>query len=320
MIHIRIVTLCVVAFSGQLFASDGIAMLDRMSESMRVNNYSGIFVYRHKDKVETLKIIHRKTEEGIDERLITLSGKPSEIIRDDNKVTCIWPEKRFVLLDKNRHESRFPGMVPSDLSSLPEFYSISVNENSERVAGRPSYVVDIKPKDHFRYGYRLWIDRESYLLTRSDLLDEKENAIEQVMFTELEVYDSLPDSMFESEYLQEGYRWKEIGKFEQPKMDPVRNWQARSLPPGFAVQTYNKRKKPTQKIPVEHIVFSDGMASVSVFVESKNDGKNKKHVQGNTRRGALSIYRREISAHRVTVLGVVPESTVKLIAESIQSK
>ncbi len=320
MIHIRIVIICLFAFSGQLFASDGIAMLDRMSESMRVNNYSGTFVYRHKDKVETLKIIHRKTKKGIDERLITLSGKPSEIIRDDNKVTCIWPEKRFVLLDKNRRESRFPGMVPSNLSSLPEFYSINVNDSIERVAGRPSYVVDIKPKDLYRYGYRLWIDRESYLLTRSDLLDDKENAIEQVMFTQLEVYDSLPDSMFESEYLQEGYRWKEIGKFEKPKSNPVRSWQATSLPPGFAMQTYNTRKKHKQKTPVEHIVFSDGMASVSVFVESRNKGKTKKHAQGNSRRGALSIYRRDISAHRVTALGVVPESTVKLIAESIQSK
>ncbi len=320
MIYSRLSTLFLCVFTGQLFASDGITLLGRMADSMRTSNYTGTFIYRHKEKVETLKIVHRQTENGINERLITLTGRPSEIIRDNKKVTCIWPDKRLVMLDRNRRKSRFPGILPANLNQLPDYYSIVLNESTERVAGRPSYIIDIRPKDQYRYGYRLWIDKDSHLLTRSILLDENKNAVEQLMFTELKVYDSLPDKLFESEYLQDGYRWKNISRYEKPDSDSVRNWQAETLPPGFMLQTYNKRKKPKQSMPMEHMVFSDGMASVSVFVESVN-GKSEKRSTGRSgRRGALSIYRKKIDVHHVTVLGDVPESTVKLIAESIQPK
>ncbi|MBN1378079.1 MAG: MucB/RseB C-terminal domain-containing protein [Gammaproteobacteria bacterium] len=316
----RFSVLCLCIFTGQLFAAEGLSLLDRMSDSMRSSNYTGTFVYRHKEKVETLKIIHRQTENGIDERLITLTGKPREIIRDDKKVTCIWPEKRLVLLDKNRRRSRFPGIVPENLNRLPDHYSITLNDKYERVAGRSSYVVDISPKDMYRYGYRIWIDRDSHLLIGSDLLDEKNRAVEQVMFTELKVYKSLPDDLFESEYLQEGYHWQEVDKAEDTDEGQVNNWQAGMLPPGFSLQTYNHKKKSKLSGQIEHMVYSDGMASVSVFVEAVPDGKDEKLLIGNRRRGALSIYGKSLDNYHVTVLGEVPESTVKLIAESIQHK
>jgi sigma-E factor negative regulatory protein RseB len=320
MIPSRLTVLCICVFTGSAFATEGIALLDRMSDSMRSKNYTGVFVYRHKEKVETLKIIHRQTEKGIDERLITLSGKPREIIRDDRKVTCIWPEKRLVLLDKNRRKSRFPGIIPENLKRLPDHYSITLNDRSERIAGRLSHVVDVSPKDQYRYGYRLWIDRDSHLLIRSDLLDEKDKAVEQVMFTELKVYKSLPDDLFESEYLQEGYQWKEIDKVEDTKPEQVSDWQVKLLPPGFFLQSFNQRKKPELSIPIEHMVYSDGMASVSVFIEPKYNNEHDKLVSGNSRRGALSIYGRSLGDFHVTVLGEVPQSTAKLIAESIQPK
>lgn len=320
MIRSRLIAFCICVFTGPVFASEGIALLDRMSDSMRSKNYTGVFVYRHKEKVETLKIIHRQTEKGIDERLITLSGKPREIIRDDRKVTCIWPEKRLVLLDKNRRKSRFPGIIPENLKRLPDHYSITLIDKSERIAGRLSYVVDVSPKDQYRYGYRLWIDRDSHLLIRSDLLDEKDKAVEQVMFTELKVYKSLPDDLFESEYLQEGYHWKEIDKVEDTKPEQVSGWQVKLLPPGFFLQSFNQRKKPELSVPIEHMVYSDGMASVSVFIEPKYNNERDKLVSGNSRRGALSIYGKSLGDFHVTVLGEVPQSTAKLIAESIQPK
>lgn len=317
----RLAVLSLFLISGQLFAAQGIALLDRMADAMRSSNYVGTFVYRHKDKVETLKIVHRQTEHGIDERLITLSGKPREIIRDDRKVTCIWPEKQLVLLDKNRRKSRFPGIVPENLNRLPEYYNISLSEQRARVAGRLSYIVDIDPKDQYRYGYRLWIDQGSHLLIRSDLLDENKQAVEQVMFTELKVYNSLPDSMFESQYLKKGYHWQEVDKEENSTPKQPSSWVAGTLPAGFVLQTYNQRKKPDFPDMVEHMVYSDGMASVSVFVEPRPD--NDAHHEagyGSSRRGALSIYRKALNAHQVTVLGEVPEQTVKLIAESIKTR
>lgn len=320
MLRAQIAVLFLFVFSGPLRAVEGLALLDRMSDAMRSSNYTGTFVYRHGDNVETLKIVHRQTENGVDERLITLTGKPSEIIRDDGKVTCIWPDKKLVLLDKNRRKSRFPGIVPENLDRLANHYTIDLSGRNERIAGRPSYIINIIPKDEYRYGYRLWIDRDAHLLLRSDLLDERDRSVEQVMFTELKVFRSLPDDLFKSEYLEKGYQWKEVSKVEQSDPEPNSNWYAVSLPPGFFLQTYKQRTKSAPESLVEHLVYSDGMASVSVFIEAikKNDKQNNKSASA--RRGAVSIYRKPIAGHHITVLGDVPELTVKLIAESIQPK
>lgn len=284
---------------------------------MESSNYSGTFIYRHGDKVETLKIVHRRTPEGgVSERLLTLTGEPREIIRDDAVVTCILPESRLVLIDKSRRrESRFPGIVPENLNRLSDYYALQVHEDSERVADRAARVIDVKPRDQYRYGYRLWIDQGSHLLLRSDLLGEDSQPIEQVMFTELEVHGQMPDELFEPQYLDEGYRWREMGEVSVAGDEHKARWRAVNLPPGFFLQTHNRRLKPSADKPVEHMVFSDGMTSVSVFIENQ---RSQRLVRGNIRRGALNVYGRKKDEHHITVMGEVPGATVKLIAESIE--
>lgn len=309
-------------FFGQAWAAEALDLLQRMSKAMNDENYTGTFVYRHKDKVETLKILHRSTPQGINERLITLSGKPREIIRDESVVTCIWPESKLVLVDKtNNHErrnSRFPGIVPKDLDRLPVFYDLTLSGSNERVANRSTYVVNVTPKDKYRYGYRLWIDQQAFLLMRSDLLNEKGEAIEQVLFTDLEVNSDLPDTAFEPELLEEGYQWREVGKAAQHHDEENRRWHASALPPGFSLQVHKQRLKGEHAKSVEHMIFSDGMASVSVFIEPQK--KSKEQDSRSVNRGALNVYGRQMGGHRIVVLGEVPTSTVKLIADSITLK
>ena len=322
MVRNQLFLICLGLFTGQAFAENGSELIQSMSKSMREKNYSGTFVYRHKDKVETLKIIHRNTEKGVNERLITLSGKAREIIRDELVVTCIWPDSKLVLVDRTHTsgDSRFPGIVPKDLNRLPEYYSLLLQTETERVAGRSSHVVDVKPKDQYRYGYRLWIDQDSHLLMRSDLLNEKGRAIEQVLFTELQVHDKLPDEAFEPKLLEEGYQWREIGKTSSVGEEQIKRWQAASLPPGFTLQIHKQRLKGAKAESVEHMIFSDGMASVSVFVEPQHDNDNSAPDRSNVHRGALNIYGKKLNGYRIVVLGEVPNSTVKLIADSIELK
>lgn len=309
-----VAALLLAVFAGPSFAADALELLERMSESMRSSNYKGTFVYRHKEKVETLKIIHRHEDGVVSERLITLTGKPREIIRDGETVTCILPERRLVLIDKSRRESRFPGIVPDNLNRLVEHYDLKVHDNPERIAGLLSHVVEVTPGDSYRYGYRLWVADESNLLVRSDLLDHDKETIEQVIFTELELHGQLSDDLFKPQYLEDGYDWREIGAVNVATEPASVRWSADNLPPGFVLKTHTRRKKPHSAQPVEHMVFSDGMASVSVFVES---GVRDKMIRGNVRRGALNIYGKRINGHHVTVMGEIPGSTVKLIAESV---
>lgn len=314
--NVTVLWVCLVA--GPLYAAadpDGLDLLKRMSEAMQVNNYSGTFVYRHKDKVETLKIIHGYTPEGIRERLITLSGKPREILRSDSVVTCVWPENQRVLVDKSRPGSNFPGLVPQDPGRLSAHYGVTVQDKLERIADRDCRVVDVKPKDEYRYGYRLWIDKETYLLVRSDLLNENNESVEQVMFTELIVHDEIPVEALKPEFEVDGFRRRETDDMADVMDTGKARWQSTDAPSGFLMQTWKKRVNKNGNATVEQLVYSDGLASVSVFIELN---KNEKMLSGSRRRGALNIYGKALDNHHITVVGEVPGKTVKRIAESVE--
>ncbi|HEY3488371.1 MAG TPA: MucB/RseB C-terminal domain-containing protein [Gammaproteobacteria bacterium] len=297
---------------------DGFELLDRMTRAMQTQAYTGTFIYRHKDKVETLKILHRNRDGHIDERLMTLSGKPREIIRSDSVVTCIWPESKLLMVDRGRSGSNFPGLIFEDLDRVVQNYDLQVSPQSERVAGRDCLIVDVQPKDKLRYGYRLWIDKDNHLLVRSDLLGESQQPLEQVIFTELTTHDNLPDEAFKPELLSAGFRQQEIdetGQQTDNQSAANNHWQVNRLPPGFVLQLYKQRVRKNSNVQVEHMVFSDGLASVSVFIEPV---AKDKPAQTDRRRGALNVYSKVIDGRNATIVGEVPQQTVELIAESIQ--
>jgi sigma-E factor negative regulatory protein RseB len=297
--------------------TDGFMLLESMSRAMESQTYTGTFIYRHKDKVETLKILHRNRDGRISERLLTLSGKPREIIRADSVVTCIWPDSKLLMVDRGRTGSNFPGLVFQDLNRVVQNYAVQVGQQTERIAGRDCLIVDVQPKDKLRYGYRLWIDRDKHLLVRSDLLNEAQQPLEQVIFTELTTHDNLPDTAFEPELLSEGFQRKEInGDGQVGNTESKSNeWRVSQLPPGFVLQMHKQRVRKNGNIPVEHMVFSDGLASVSVFIEPAVDDKSPKMDR---RRGALNVHKKFIAGRKATIVGEVPQQTVELIAESIQ--
>lgn len=296
----------------------GFDVLDRMSRAMQSRAYTGTFIYRHKDKVETLKILHRNRDGRVDERLITLSGKPREIIRSDSVVTCIWPDSKLLRIDRGRPGSNFPGLVFQDLNRVIQNYDVRVERQTERIAGRDCLIVDVQPRDRFRYGYRLWIDRDNYLLVRSDLLNEAQQPLEQVIFTELTTHESLPDSAFEPELLTDGFRRHEIDENRQPvdiAAAEKNQWRVGGLPSGFVLQLHKQRVRENGNVRVEHMVFSDGLASVSVFIEPATDDKPSKPDR---KRGALNVHNKLIAGRKATIVGEVPKQTVELIAESLQ--
>ncbi|GIX22053.1 MAG: siderophore-interacting protein [Gammaproteobacteria bacterium] len=312
-----LVCLCTVLAAASAAAADAVLdRLARMAEAMRVRNYSGVFVYRHGDEVETLRIVHRHRDGRVDERLLTLSGEPREVLRDARGVRCILPDKRLVLIDHRASETRFPGVVPADLDRLPQHYRLELADAPERIAGRLSDRIDIAPRDAYRYGYRLWVDREWDLLTRSDVLDG-ERVVEQVMFTELMVHDQIPDAWFEPQWLRPGYREKRLDAGDGDDGPPPLSWRAERLPPGFGLILRDARWRPRSGRPVEHLLFSDGMATVSVFIEPGDGVRRGARLDGHRRRGALSLYGRRLGDWRIVVLGDVPPQAVERFAEAL---
>ena len=289
--------------------------LDSMSSSMRTLDYDGTFVYYHDGKLEAMRIVHQSNAGGEKERLMSLTGSAREVLRDDKVVTCIMPDNKSVMVGQSRPRQPYPD-VPADLDSLSPYYSLT-DAGDDRVAGMMTRIIAITPRDRFRYGYRFWIDTRNHMLLRFELSDEEGNTIEQVMFTGLRVGEGITDVDLEPSLSGDGYNW-----FRQESSDGgvavqavTPQWGVGQLPVGFEL-TDNQRKRVRQGGEhAEHLVYSDGLATVSVYVEKLMDGTRS--YTGLSNMGAMNAYGTVIDGHQVTVVGEVPAATVQSMAQSV---
>jgi sigma-E factor negative regulatory protein RseB len=293
--------------------------LDRMSAAMRSLNYDGTFVYWHDGKLEAMRIVHQSGVAGEKERLMSLTGSAREVLRDDKVVTCIMPDNKSVMVGQSRPRQPYPE-VPEDLDTLAPHYTLT-DAGTDRVAGMMARVIAIKPQDDSRYGYRFWIDSGSYLLLRFELHDEHGEAIEQVMFTDLSIGETIPAMDLEPSLTGDGYNWSRQALADEgghtPQATPT-GWTVTDLPAGFRLTASQRRQVRPGGHPAEHLVYSDGLATVSVYVEQLRP--ENKPFSGASSMGAVNAYGSLIDSHQVTVVGEVPAKTARVMAESVAQR
>ncbi len=290
--------------------------LERMAEALTSLNFDGVFVYQHDEALESMRIVHESGERGQYERLVALSGRHREVIRDDTQVTCILPDETSFVLDRRPPGRSFPPTMPEEGEGLREHYRLSLGD-SGRVAGRLVREVRMDPRDTYRYGYRFWADEETGMLLRSEMLDAEQRPVEQFMFTHIEFLDRVPESLLEPGLDGEEFHWYHHREAEHGPEDEQGHWRAGRLPDGFEMDLFRRHYAGEEDggTPVEHMVFSDGLASVSVFVEPAD--RVQSPLEGRSRRGAVNAYGRVAGEHQITVVGEVPADTVRLIAEGV---
>lgn len=306
-----------------LAAGDDSAPPHRWLERMRIAaaglNYEGVFVYRRGGHMETIRIIHRVSDGQEQERLTSLNGAPREVVRDQHGLTCIRGDERAVLVD----ESRGRGLLGSRLREfddrLLQHYRVSLGGN-ERIAGRPTREVRIEPADEFRYGLRLWLDEQTGLLLKSAVVGAEREPVEELIFTSIDLPDSIPENALKPELSGEGFERRTItgapGASEDLEASP---WTFGWLPPGFDKSAHSRDTLAGSAAPVEHIVFTDGLAAFSVYLEEV--AADQVRLEGATRVGGLSAFGRRVGAnHQVTVLGEVPSETVGRVARAMQRR
>ena len=292
--------------------------LDKMSGAVASLNYEGTFVFVYGNEVETMRIIHGNYQGEIKERLISLNGEAREIIRDEDLLTCIWPRSNVVVVEKSRARYGIPTVIPDHIEGLSEHYDLLVTGQS-RIAGHDCKIVAVRPKDNYRYGYRLCIEKNTGMLLKSEMLDPKNRLIEQVVFTDIRFPSSIPEHSFEPGISDKEYIWHTVpSKKQVSSLSPDLAWHIGSLPPGFKLSENIKRPIAASTQPVQHMVVTDGLASVSVFI-AKPDAVNRV-FSGTMGRGALHTHALSLNSHQITVVGEVPESTVKMIGQSIVYK
>jgi sigma-E factor negative regulatory protein RseB len=294
-------------------AEDAHQWLVKMARAGRSLDYEGTFVYRHDAQLDTLRIVHKVTDGVAHERLMSLNGVPREIVRDAREVRSYYPNDNAVVVEQRRADDQtFPSLLPERVQNLNENYIIQLGK-SGRVADRPVQQVLVRPRDSYRYGYRLWADRDSGLLLKADLMDEADRILEQFLFIQVAIGGNIPASALAPQTARPDMVWHR--DTSEITRDVETSWIATRLPKGFQLTKQMKRELPTRRKPVEHLVYSDGLAAVSVFVEKSEDGNLV--TQGASRTGAVNAYGRPADGHYVTTVGEVPAATVSLIGDSV---
>lgn len=290
-------------------------LINRMSEASRNLNYDGIFIYQRGGTTNTLRLIHRAGEDDEMERLVSLTGSAREVIRNRQKVTCYFPEDQAVMVEKSRQRELFPTQLPRVMDKLIANYQFQLN-GEDRVAGRQAWVVSILPKDAFRYGYQLWIDQQNALLLKSELRNRNGLLLEQIMFTQLHVLDDIPEDLLRPSISGKGFTWHNNSEKSNRLHKGDSAWQVDWMPDGFQRNNQEMLPGSDDKKPVNHIVYSDGLAMVSIFIEKLGEGEDIS--TGLSRMGGVNAYTRVANGHQITAVGEVPQATVQKMAISVR--
>jgi sigma-E factor negative regulatory protein RseB len=293
--------------------------LQRMNRALSTLDYDGVFSHWHAGQVETMRIIHRVAHGVVTERLVSLDGSGREFIRTGSTLACYLPDKRTVLVE-HEPSSLLLGGLPSFGGSAARYYEFRAAGHA-RLIGRRTQLIVVTPKDAFRYGYRLWIDTRTGMPLKTQLCDRRGRVIEQVVFASIKTPSSIADSAFEPGISTAGFRWVRQIPLSPPAQSAaasvVSSWSAIRLPPGFHLSARTVQVLPGATGVVEHIVYSDGIATVSVFVESRTRPGSR--VSGSEQVGSTSAFATTVDGHPVTALGEVPPATVKFIADSVKA-
>jgi sigma-E factor negative regulatory protein RseB len=314
-------------------ADDSLEWLQKMNKALATRNYEGTFFHLSEGRVETMRIVHRVRGGRVTERLQSLDGSGREFLRANDELTCYLPDQHTVLVEPRQDRGPFLGSLPQFDASVGNFYRIEALP-ATRILGRPARVIAVYPKDQFRFGYRLWLDEKTAMPLKTQLCDSRGHVIEQIFFARLEMPESIPDSDLAPTVRTEGMRWVRQGPSADSASAALAAYRASQLPPGFRLTVQGAQTLGDASIPASHLVYSDGLATVSVFVEEQRstasgvaaapgvaappDNQAEPPMQGLARVGSGYAFSTVVQGHQVTAVGEVPAQTVEFIAHSVK--
>ena len=308
--------------AGSALADEPARWLERMNQALTSRNYDGTFSHWHGGQVEMLRIIHRVQDGTVSERLASLDGSGREFIRTGASLACYLPDKRTVVVEQRPQQEPLV-TFPAVNDRTADFYEIKEVDRT-RFNRRDTHVITVTPKDEFRYGYRLWIDDSTAMPLKTQLCDPHGRVIEQIVFASLTLSSRLPDALFKPEVSTEGFQWVRDGQVPPPAATDGPAWNAAQLPPGFRMTVRSAQMLPGSPQPADHMVFSDGMASVSVFVEIQQGPAQAPggaaSVAETTTVGSSSAFSTVVDGHKITAVGEVPPATVQFIATQVKAQ
>lgn len=297
-----------------VYAADAWQLLQNAATAARQLSYRGIFVYQSGNNTRSVQITHMNYGQGEYARSVVLDGSPREVLSQGSDVVIFSPRNEKVVITKRRAQNLFPALLPPNMDEIKANYQVRLGP-LERVGGREGQIIFLEPRDQLRYGYKFWTDLQHALILKSITFNERNEPIEQMSFTQLALLDTQNMDWF------------------QPTVDPAKNYvmeedevaissadvsafNITQLPAGYRKIDQIKRVVTGKQVPVTHLVFSDGLASVSLFIEPLSQ---KRHVKaGPHAMGATNFYTQVNDGYQVIAVGEVPAATVSQMAHAVR--
>ena len=328
----RRATTAFVVVAGALLSADVLAQesqprtdvqwIQAMRQAAQKVNYAGTITYQAGGEMRSSRITHLFDGTYSHERIQTLDGKPREYIRrrsgSSDQVQCLIPESRRIVVEQRNVEESFPGLASASPEEILERYTLKVG-GVDRVAGIECQLLTLEPKDSARYGYRLWVDRTTGLLLKAQTLNERREVIEQIAFSDVRIGEKIDRAKLRPSWSTEGWS---VERSEYHKADLSQHGWIVPAPSGF-----RKTREVARRIAgsdAMQAVFSDGLATVSVFIQPNSSlaahGSSAPVPSADALQihGPTSAFSRRVGDSLVTVVGEVPPSTVRAVAGSVE--
>lgn len=297
-------------------ADDAMQWLNHAAQAAQQLNYVGTIVYQIGARVESSRITHLNDGGHEFAKLVNLDGPAREVVRSHGELRCYYPDAKLMRIEPGTFRNVFPSLLPEQQQSLSQFYEFRLI-GTDRVGGRPVQVVVFEPKDGLRYGHRFWSDAATGLLLKARVVNERGDGVEQFAFSDLTIDARIDRSMVESSWPTIPDDWQVVESAAGDVVPQETGWVVTRIPPGFAKIMEGFRKLRGRAERVAHLVFSDGLVSVSVFVEPLVSASAP---AGFLRQGGLNVYSVRQDNHLVTVMGETPGATVRQIANSVMHR
>lgn len=303
---------------------EALSWLKKIQTAAQRLNYSGTFVYQQGNQMRASRITHVHEGGGEVEKLEILDGKPREYIRNDEEVICYAPDQKTAVVEKRVTHDTFPAILNANPSDISAYYDVK-NDAGGRVAGRDCQTIVLDPHDNLRYGYKLWADKSTGLLLRAQTLNDKQEVVEQIAFTQIAI-GNIDRSKVKPSFPNISDWHVENAVMSQAAPS---GWTVKALPPGFKKIREIKRMVSDTPAPgpsgsagapsereVLQLVYSDGLAAISVFIEPGS----RSRTEGSLQQGALNIIGKRQGDFWLTIVGEVPLAAIRQVANSIEFK
>lgn len=289
-------------------------LLEQVQNAARQLDYSGVLSYSSEAGTESMSLVHIVDGKGERERLAVLDGVEREFIRTNDVIQCLIPDKELVIIEKPR-DGRFPALLVGDTIELEKFYTFTEG-GLQRVAGRECQQYSLLPIDEWRYGYKFCVDNEYHLLLKLQTLDlnSTPKVINQVAFANVKIGEEVEVHALDTAWKYND--WKIIAAQMQPVDLAAQGWRI-PYPTGFVPVNEVSRFIRSDR-QVAQLVLSDGLASISVFIEPVDKLSQRLEADSGSRNGSTHLYRKRIGEYWLTATGEIPLETLHYLGNNTE--